>query len=474
MAGLQRLVFVGLAIALAMAGAGCRERDDTAAIRFQTLARPPSPDRPASAEYRLLEAMIAEFHKQHPEIRVVLTGKRQRMEYLMRSVIARQAADVIEIRAGEVEYLGGRAAIQPLTAYYVDLRDQCEPWAWERGYVGQQLHALPWSMRPKLLLYNKDAFRAAGLAADKPPKTWDDLVRTAKSVLSGTALDPSRPRAGFAMAARNSADFGRHFATFVAQLGEPLVRWGRERDQGRWSFSARHKDGERVLGLLKQLQRHMPAECVVSDDADTVRQFRSGQAAMVIAGPEALGPGAEEDPKFEIGVAALPAPRDMGTSCDVETRFLTISASVSGARAESARTFLGFMLSRAAQDIVARGVDGSRPVLPVRHDLLRGPSFQNDPQLGPFARSVGHRAPVLPWFLWEGKCAKDWITEAHSWMLDDRRGATAIIDVAYGQGNRAISCVYTDIGHPSVTVTLGMCVVALAVFAVVAYTVARH
>ena len=468
MAGLQRLVCVCLAVALATAGAGCGEREDGSGIRFQTLARP------GSVEYRLLEAMIAEFHKQHPEIHVALTGERQRVEYLMRNVIARGAADVIEIRAGEVEYLGGRAAIQPLTAHYVGLRDECEPWAWELGYVGQQLHALPWAVRPKLLLYNRDAFRAAGLPADRPPKTWDDLVRVAKDVLSGAAKDPSRPTAGFALAARDSADFGRHFATFVAQLGQPLVWWGRAGEQERWSFSNRRQDGERVLGLFERLQRHMPVECVVSDDADTLRQFRSGQAAMVISGPEALAPGREGDPDFEIGVAALPAPQDMGSLCDVEARFLTIPASVSGARVESARTFLGFMAGRAAQDLIAAGVDGSRPVLPVRRDLLRGPAFQKDPQLGPFARSVEHPAPVLPWFLWEGKCAKDWITETHSWMLGDRRGPSAIIDVAYGRGNRAISCIYTDIGYPSMTMTLGMCVVALVVFAVVAYTVARH
>ncbi len=443
-----------------LAAAGCGRSEDSSELTVQVLAKP------GSVQYRLLEAAVEAFHRQQPAIRVTLAGERSRVEYLVRDIIAGRAADVLEVRAGEVEYLGGRGAVQPLTARYAESRHEFHPWVWELGYVGQQLCALPLSVSPKLLAYNRDAFRRAGLPADRPPRTWDAWVATSKALISGVGGDSARPRYGVALAAQNSEDFGRHFATFVAQLGAPLVSWNGER----WSFSSRYQDGARVLELFGELQPYAPVDCVVSDDADALQQFRSGQAAMVIAGPEVLAPAAEDDPEFDIGVAELPAPRGMGYVVNIDARFLAIASGTGERKTQAARAFVEFMAGRRAQKVLAGGIAGVRPVLPVRRDLLQSPA----PRLAPFVQALSHPAPVLPWFLWEGKCSRDWITEVHSWMLEDRREVGSIIDLAYVRGDHAISCIYTDIGHPSVTMTLGMSVVALLVFAAIAYAVAHH
>ena len=137
---------------------------------------------------------------------------------------------------------------------------------------------------------------------------------------------------------------------------------------------------------------------------------------------------------------------------------------------------LKFLAGRKAQEMVAKGVDGCAPALSIRRELLVGDRYARRPQLRVFAEGLRDAIPVVPSLIWEGKCSKDWIGAIHSILipLDDERGVAKAVGVAYGKGDRALSCLYTDIGHPSATVTLGMSLVGLLVFVVVAYVISRH
>jgi len=465
----RRLVYLALFTLFAAVWQGCGDSGKVTELRFHTLATP------GSQEYKLLQAILAEFNRLHREIPVTLVGARPNQEHLTRHIIARRAADVFELDAGEVSILAGRGAVQRLTtADLISLGRECEPNAWHLGHWGNDLYAVPWAARPKLLLYNRAAFREAGLPDDKPPQTWQEFIDAAKKLTRGAGRRRGADRYGFALAGKLAPDLGKHFATFVAQLGRGLLLFREQRM--RWIFNPDRGQGQRVMDLLLELQKSSPPECVVSDDARALEQFRAGRAAMVISGPSGLhlGPGAPS--RFEIGVGRVPRPADGRDRCYVQFRLASIPAFVEGAHRDAAVKLLKFLAGRKAQEMVARGVAGCTPVLSIRRELLAGDGYARRPRLRTFAQSLRDATPVVPSLIWEGKCLKDWLGAIHSLLIpvDDGRGVAEAVGTAYKKGDRALSCLYTDIGHPSATMTLGMSLVGLLVFVAVAYVISRH
>jgi len=451
-----------LVVLLCAPGAACG-----AGITFHVLSQP------GSEEHDLLGRLVGEFNRAHPGADVALRGGRLPLEHVMRNIIARRAAQVIEIRAGEVPFLADRGALKDLTADCGSLGPFIHAHPWSHASRSNHLYAVPWAALPKLLLYNRAAFRAAGLPDDRPPRTWPELRAAAAKLTNGVIGDGKANVYGFALAGKRSADIGRHFATFLAQKGPDLLAFRK----GRWFFNIDRKEGREVMAFLVQLQKVAPLECVVSDDHRTLKQFRSGTAAMVLCGPSGLQPGEGGARAVDIGVAPVPAPRDGRSRCDVELRYGAIPAFASGPQEQTALDLLRFLAGRTAQDIVARGVKGSTPVIAVRRDVLAGDGYQKHPQLSRFANSLEDAAPVIPSFVWEGRCLEDWAGPLHALLLADTQTEGKIREMALlaqTRGDQGLSCLFTAIGHPSATMTLGMTLVAVLVFGVVAYAVSRH
>ena len=491
---LRRRIVHAFAVAAALAGlaSGCSDAEDRPTLTVQTLAAP------GSDHYRLLEAALAEFGKDHPDIETRLVGDRLKLDYLMRSVVARQSADVIEVRAGEVAFLAARGALTDVTPHCLDVYRECAalPWGW--GTVKERFYAVPWAALPTLLLYNKQAFREAEeafrkaktrdgvsaeerdqllvaarrLKADVPPETWDELLLAARLLTRNVEGEDGskRPVYGFALAGKNSVDLGRHFATFMAQLGRPLLA----NEKGQLAFRMDTEPGRRATRFLLDLQKVAPPECVVTDNAAALEQFRAGRAAMVLASPAGLAPGKDHDKPFDIGVAPVPRPADGITVSDVSFRYLCVPAFVPEGRRAVAVKFAAFMAGHNAQEILARGIDGCVTSISIRREFLEGDLYAHDPRLQAFARAIRRTGPLFPSLIWQGKCSKDWLGWIHSVLVDDRRTADAVAVIAQRKGNQALSCLYTTIGHPTLTMKLGMLTVGMIVFIAVAYVVARR
>jgi len=110
----------------------------------------------------------------------------------------------------------------------------------------------------------------------------------------------------------------------------------------------------------------------------------------------------------------------------------------------------------------------------IRREFLEGDLYAHDPRLQAFARAIRRTGPLFPSLIWQGKCSKDWLGWIHSALVDDRRTADAVAVIAQRKGNQALSCLYTTIGHPTLTMKLGMLTVGMIVFIAVAYVVARR
>jgi ABC-type glycerol-3-phosphate transport system substrate-binding protein len=64
--------------------------------------------------------------------------------------------------------------------------DDFFPAALETATYQDKLYALPFQVEAHALVYNKGAFREAGLDPEKPPQTWDELVVAAQTLTKTT------------------------------------------------------------------------------------------------------------------------------------------------------------------------------------------------------------------------------------------------------------------------------------------------
>ncbi len=136
-----------------------------------------------------VEAIVAEFHKAHPEITVEPVWGGNYPQNMQKTVAAIQAGsppDIAVHLAVDLVTLRDMDAVIPLDdyvqrdggsekilgdfipAFVSDLRAEGKIWA------------LPFQRSTPILYINKELFRKAGLDPSKPPTTWDELLATAQ------------------------------------------------------------------------------------------------------------------------------------------------------------------------------------------------------------------------------------------------------------------------------------------------------
>jgi sn-glycerol 3-phosphate transport system substrate-binding protein len=136
-----------------------------------------------------VEAIVAEFHKAHPEIAVEPVWGGNYPQNMQKTVAAIQAGsppDIAVHLAVDLVTLRDMDAVIPLddyvqrdggsekvlgdfiSAFVSDLRADGKIWA------------LPFQRSTPILYINKELFRKAGLDPNKPPTTWDELLATAQ------------------------------------------------------------------------------------------------------------------------------------------------------------------------------------------------------------------------------------------------------------------------------------------------------
>jgi len=136
-------------------------------------------------EERSFEAVLAEYHKEHPGVVVDNLGA-VTDEKSVRAIIAGAPPDLFTIT--DPSYLGTLAAnnaLEPLDGQFeaAGFKDQdFTPGALDECRYQGRLYAMPYLMDCIALLYNKDVFKDAGLDPNKPPRTYDELVEDCRKI----------------------------------------------------------------------------------------------------------------------------------------------------------------------------------------------------------------------------------------------------------------------------------------------------
>ncbi len=145
-----------------------------------------------------LDAQVAEFERRNPDVDVSLLSMgagAMNPQKLMTSIVGGVPPDVIHQDRFTIGDWASRGTFQPLDRFLRAQEDDpgairegnYYPAAWKEAVYQGKVYAIPTGIDGRLLFYNRDIFREAGLDPDRPPRTWDELKDYAKRL---TRLNP--------------------------------------------------------------------------------------------------------------------------------------------------------------------------------------------------------------------------------------------------------------------------------------------
>jgi len=148
------------------------------------------------------DAAVAEFMRRHPNIDVRLLSMgagEMNPQKLMTSIAGRVPPDIVRQDRFTIGDWASRDAFRCLDDLiardHIKASDYYRA-CWQEAVYRGHVYAIPYGTDDRALYWNRDLFRKAGLDPDKPPRTWDELVRYAK-LLTKRRPDGSFDQIGF-------------------------------------------------------------------------------------------------------------------------------------------------------------------------------------------------------------------------------------------------------------------------------------
>ncbi|WP_390621200.1 ABC transporter substrate-binding protein [Bacillus testis] len=176
---------------------------------------------------------------------------------------------------------------------------------WEKNIsnyyqVDGKQYSMPFNSSTPILVYNKDAFKKAGLDPEKPPRTYDELKKAAKAL---TIKDQKATKQyGFSI-----LNYGWFFEELVAAQGGLYV----DHDNGRGGNAKKAvfdgEEGKNAFKLIKDMYDDGTFMNVGQNWDDMRAAFQSGKIAMFLDSSAGIRTLADNSP-FEVGASYLPVP----------------------------------------------------------------------------------------------------------------------------------------------------------------------
>ena len=133
-----------------------------------------------------------------------------------------------------------------------------------------KLHSMPFNSSNPILYYNKDAFKAAGLDPENPPKTYEEVAEAAKALTKG-----GQTGASFAI-------YGWFMEQFLANQGaRPLE----QRQRSPFPATASQVNNDAAVKTLEWWKKMLDDKVLLNlgrKTDDTKKAFAAGQIAMTL------------------------------------------------------------------------------------------------------------------------------------------------------------------------------------------------
>ncbi|MFH9722179.1 ABC transporter substrate-binding protein [Streptomyces sp. NPDC017254] len=264
------------------------------------------------AEVKAITANIARFEKTHPNIKVKVIGgiNDDKLGQALRAG-GSKGPDVVSsfttANVGKFCASGALADLKPfIEKSKLDLDKTFPKVLQEYTQFEGRRCSLPLLSDAYGLFYNKDAFKAAGLDPNAPPKTWSEFAKVAKT-LTKTKGD-SYERLGFMPTYLGYETVVSHYMsqwdhTYFDQDGKSNIG----KDPAFAEMMTYQKSLVDSLGGFAKLDKY---RTTFGDEWGAKHPFQTGQVAMQLDGEWRLKFAKAANVGFEIGVAPLPVADD--------------------------------------------------------------------------------------------------------------------------------------------------------------------
>jgi len=244
--------------------------------------------------------LIEQFEKENPNIKVDLADLTwsDGHEKIVVAFGSGTAPDVLELGSDWVSEFSYQNVLSDVTFEAEKIEN--EFLMWEPAAIGEKVFGFPWILDTRVLFYNKDLMKKAGLDSDKPPATWNELLHCCK------AINKLKPDVfGFGA---NSAERHRLYKKFLPFL---WANGGRILSDDRRESKINSSEGIQALEFYKKLtQNGMIDTQAMLDEA-----FKHNKIGFVISGGWLLNDLRKNHPELNFGICLMPKPgSDRGTS----------------------------------------------------------------------------------------------------------------------------------------------------------------
>ena len=231
---------------------------------------------------------------------------------------------------------------------------------WQNGFYdgfmmnsrdGETTYGIPWQRSTIVLYYNKDAFEAAGLDPEQPPKTWDELKEDAKKLTitengQTTQYGIQIPSDGYAYWMLQTFCVEQNGFNLMNETGTETYYDDERTAKGLEFWKSLADDGSMPEGIVAW--------------ATTPSDFLEGKTAMMYHTTGNLT-NVKNNASFNFGVAMLPANESYGSPTGGGNFY--IFKGVSEERQQAAFDFIKWMTDdeRVAQWSIDTGYVATRP-----------------------------------------------------------------------------------------------------------------
>lgn len=259
-------------------------------------------------------AMVAEFERRHPGVRVSVLSMGAGLlnpQKLMTAIVGRKPPDVINQDRFTIGDWASRSTFRPLDDLIA--RDRGRPdgvrpedyykpcWA-EATYKGH-VFAIPNSTDDRFLYYNRKLFRQAGLDPDRPPETWEELLSYAKK-LTAYNKDGTLKRVGFIPGYGNSFLYLYSWTNGGELMSPDGRRCTLDND---YTVQAL----EFIVGMYDAMGGVANVDRYAAGfQANELDAFLTGKVAMRIEADQSAAVIARYAPDLDFGVAPAPVPAE--------------------------------------------------------------------------------------------------------------------------------------------------------------------
>ncbi|WP_051405068.1 ABC transporter substrate-binding protein [Bacillus cihuensis] len=208
--------------------------------------------------------------------------------------------------------------------------------------LDDKLYSMPFNSSTPVLLYNKEAFKEAGLDAENPPKTFNEIKEAAAALTKKNGSNTER--FGFSM-----LTYGWFFEELVATQGGLFVNNDNGRSDQATEATFNSEEGLRVFNLLNDLNNAGHFGNFGTNWDDIRAAFQTGKVAMYMDSSAGVTDTIKNAP-FDVGVGFIPyADETERQGVVIGGASLWMSKGISEANQEAAWEFMKYLQTPEAQ-----------------------------------------------------------------------------------------------------------------------------